>query len=219
LFIELIDLLRCVNAHEDTWLVASFREVTNRFVMEGTLGCPICHAEYPIRNGVADFTLGESIRHCDEEREVAGHRREELATRAGAYLDATQPGATIVLGGLWAFAAQELGDMAQVRVIALNAPSEVRVSERVGLVRAAKRIPLAANSVQGVALDAWFQNRIDEDVVRVVKPGGRIVGPAAFETPQPVTVLAHDENYWVAEKAAEVIALRRAKLSDPPSSP
>jgi len=37
----MIDLLRCINAHEDTWLVASFREVTNRIVTEGTLGCPI----------------------------------------------------------------------------------------------------------------------------------------------------------------------------------
>jgi hypothetical protein len=27
-------------------------------------------------------------------------------------------------------------------------------------------------------------------------------------------VLAHDENYWVAEKAAEVIALRRGKASE-----
>ncbi|MFL5501385.1 MAG: hypothetical protein ACJ79Q_09145 [Gemmatimonadaceae bacterium] len=214
MFIELIDLLRCVNEHEDTWLVASFSEITNRFVMEGTLGCPICHAEYPIRNGVADFTAGEPIRECDDERGAAGHKREELATRAGAYLDATQPGATIVLGGLWAYAAQELAAMADLRVIALNAPGEVKVSERVGLVRAAKRIPLAANSVQGVAFDAWFEKSISGDAVRVVRPGGRIVGPTAFETPQQTAVLAHDDNYWVAERPAEVIALRRAKLSE-----
>src|SRR5213075_1001294 len=107
---------------------------------------------------------------------------------AGAYLDATQPGATMVLGGLWAFAAQELGKMAEVRVIAVNAPAEVKVSERVGLVRAAKRLPLAAQSVQGVALDAWFANPISADAVRVLKPGGRIVGPTVFETPQQAAV-------------------------------
>ncbi|HXQ77196.1 MAG TPA: hypothetical protein VN797_03260 [Gemmatimonadaceae bacterium] len=214
MFIELIDLLRCVNEHDDTWLVASFTQITNRFVMEGTLGCPICSAEYPIRDGIADFTLGESIPACEDERAAAEHGREELATRAGAYLDATQPGATIVLGGLWAYAAQQLGEIAEVKVIALNAPSEVTVSERVGLVRAAKRIPLAANSVHGAALDAWFQRPIVADAARVVRPGGRIVGAADFDRPQSAAVLAHDENYWVAEKAAEVIALRRGKASE-----
>src|SRR2546430_12044415 len=55
----MIDLLRCVNEHEDTWLVASFRQITNRMVIEGTLGCPICSAEYEIVNGVPDFARGE----------------------------------------------------------------------------------------------------------------------------------------------------------------
>jgi hypothetical protein len=212
-FIEMIDLLRCVNAHEDTWLVASFREVTNRFVIEGTLGARCCSAEYEIRNGVADFTVGESIPSQDDERATASHRREELATRAGAYLDATQPGATIVLGGIWAYAAQELAEMAEVRVLALNAPNEVKESERTGLIRIGTRIPLAASSVQGVALDDWFPEPIVDEALRVVKPGGRLVGPAAFSAPSQSAVLAHDENYWVAEKPAEVIALRRAKLS------
>jgi len=212
-YIETIDLLRCVNAHEDTWLVASFREIANRFVIEGTLGCPICSAEYEIRGGVADFTLGESIPSCDEARAAVGHQREQLATRAGAYLDATQPGATILLGGLWSYAAQELAEMADVRVIGLNAPSEVQESEKVGLIRVGERIPLAANSVQGIALDAWFPEAMVEEALRVVKPGGRLVGPVAFGAPSQSAVLAHDENYWVAEKPAEVVALRRAKLS------
>jgi len=212
-YIETIDLLRCVNAHDDTWLVASFREVANRFVIDGTLGCPNCSAEYEIRNGVADFTLGESIHFREEERAAASHQREQLATRAGAFLDATQPGATIVLGGLWAYAAEDLAAMADVRVIALNAPEGVKESERVSLVQVAGRIPLATNTVHGVALDAWFPSSMADEAFRVVRPGGRIVGPAAFRAPDQAAVLAHDENYWVAEKPAEVIALRRAKLS------
>jgi len=213
-FIEMIDLLRCVNAHDDTWLVASFSEITNRIVIAGTLGCPVCSAEYPIQNGVADFTLGESSPSFEEERASAGHRREELATRAGAYLDATQPGATIVLGGLWAYAAQELAEMAEVRVLAINPPSGLKESERVGLIRAGTGIPLASGSVQGVALDAWFPNSIADEAVRIVKPGGRLVGSVALEAPAQVSVLAHDEHYWVAERPAEVIALRRARLSE-----
>ncbi len=206
----MIDLLRCVNAHEDTWLVASFREITNRIVVEGTLGCPVCSAEYEITNGVVDFTCGESIEECDAARAAASHRREELATRAGAYLDVTQPATTIVLGGLWAYAAQELADMADVRVIALNPPSEVRESERVGLVRVAGSIPLAANSAHGVALDAWLRLATVDEAVRVTKPAGRIVSPVSFTAPTDVVVLAHDEHYWVAEKTPEMIPLRRS---------
>ncbi|HJQ11655.1 MAG TPA: hypothetical protein VJ840_11560 [Gemmatimonadaceae bacterium] len=209
MFIELIDLLRCVNTHEETWLVASFREITNRIVLYGTLGCPVCSAEYQIRNGVVDFTRGESVPGVEAERAAASHSREELATRAGAYLDATQPGTTIVLGGLWAYAAQQLAEMADVRVLALNAPGEVEESERVGLLHIADAIPLAANSAHGVALDSWFGAKAIEEALRVVRPAGRIVGPASLTAPDGAAVLAHDEHYWVAEKTPEMVPLRR----------
>ena len=206
----MIDLLRCINPHEETWLVASFSEISNRIVTEGTLGCPVCSAEYAIKNGIVDFTFGEDIADCDAERAAATHRREELATRAGAYLDVTQPGTTIVLGGLWAYAAQELAEMADARVIAVDAPRGVRESERVGIVRTAREIPLAPNSVHGVALDSWFNRTVVADALRVTKPGGRIVGSTALSAPDAAVVLAHDDHYWVAEKTPDMIPLRRS---------
>lgn len=210
MFIELIDLLRCINAHEDTWLVASFNTVANRFVLDASLGCPSCSAQYVVREGVGDFSAGAELESCEAERAAASHRREELATRAGAYLDATEPGATIVLGGVWAYAAQELSEMADVRVLALNAPAEVKESPTVGLLRVGSKIPLAPGSVFGVALDAWFPTNILESAVRAVRPGGRIVGPAAIAPPPELAVLAHDDNYWVALKAPEVVTISRA---------
>jgi hypothetical protein len=209
-FIELIDLLRCTKPHDETWLVAAFNTVSNRFVVEGRLGCPTCSAEYWIRDGVGDFSGGVSLPACDSERAASGHSREELATRAGAYLNAIEAGATVVLGGLWAYAAHELSEMSDVRVLALNAPSDVKESERVGLLRVASEIPLAKGSVLGVALDAWFPEDIAESAGRVVHPGGRVVGPAGSAVPSGFTVLAHDDKYWVAEKPPEVIPIRRA---------
>ncbi len=209
MFIELLDLLRCVRPHDDTWLVASFNKVSHRFVEDARLGCPSCSAEYRIRGGVADFSQETILPECEDERKAASHRREELATRAGAYLEATEPGATIVLGGLWAYAAQELSEMAELRVIAINAPSEVKESETVGLVRVGSEIPLAAGSVLGVAVDAWFPTKIIESALRVVRPGGRIVGPAASKAPSELSILAHDDRYWVAQKAPEVVTISR----------
>ncbi len=210
MFIELIDLLRCINAHEDTWLVASFQTVSNRFVLEASLGCPSCSAQYLIHDGIADFSAGVAVPSCEAERAAASHNREEHATRAGAYLEATEPGATIVLGGVWAYAAQELSEMAEVRVLALNAPSEVKESQTVGLLRVGTEIPVAPGSVFGVALDAWFPAKLVASAVRAVRPGGRIVGPVTIPAPAELAVLAHDDNYWVAQKAPEVVKLSRA---------
>ena len=86
MFIELIDQLRCINEHPDTWLVASFQTVSNRFVLEGSLGCPSCSAQYPIHEGIADFSAGLALQSCEAERAAASHNREEHATRAGAFL-------------------------------------------------------------------------------------------------------------------------------------
>src|SRR5690242_21064587 len=55
MFIELVDALRCPVPHEESWLVASATRMEARHIVDGLLGCPVCHAEYPIRNGVADF--------------------------------------------------------------------------------------------------------------------------------------------------------------------
>src|SRR5262245_47598274 len=54
-FIPLVDSLRCIAGHEDTWLVASIERSEERDIRHGFLGCPICFAEYPIRDGIAYF--------------------------------------------------------------------------------------------------------------------------------------------------------------------
>lgn len=210
MFIELIDQLRCINEHEDTWLVAAFETVSNRFVLEASLGCPSCSAQYPIHEGIADFSAGVDLPSCAAERAAASHNREEHATRAGAYLEATEPGATILLGGVWAYAAEELSQIAEVRVLALNAPAEVKESQSVGLLRVASEIPVAPGSVLGVALDAWFPVKLLASAVKAVRPGGRVVGPVSIPAPPELAVLAHDDNYWVAQKAPEVVKLSRA---------
>lgn len=100
--------------------------------------------------------------------------------------------------------------MAAVRVLALNAPDEVKESQTVGLLHVGSEIPVAAGSLLGVALDAWFAAKIVASAVRAVRPGGRIVGPVVIPAPPELSVLAHDDRYWVAQKAPQVVPLRRA---------
>jgi len=212
-FIEMLDLLRCINSHEDTWLVASLKAISNRIVLDGTLGCPVCHAEYPIRGGVADFRQGEGARPLPEHVPLS-FSREELAIRMGAFLNATEPGATLVLGGSWAEAAQEVSVMTETRVLALNPGSAVEESETVGLLRVSREIPLAAASVLGVALDETFPPEILPSAIKVVRPGGRIVGPKSITPPSDLAILARDERLWVGAKAEEMIPLRRGSTPE-----
>jgi len=211
MFIELLDLLRCINVHEETWLVASLKAISNRFVLDGTLGCPVCHAEYRIKKGIADFTETRELAHESPEPSGPSGNREEVATRVGAFLNATEPGATLVLGGSWAQAAQELSVMTETRILALNPSNRVEESETVGLLRVSHEIPLAPGSVLGVAIDASFPPGIISSALKVVRTGGRIVGPASIDIPSDLSVLARDENYWVAEKPAELVSLRRSR--------
>lgn len=101
--------------------------------------------------------------------------------------------------------------MTEARVFALNPARHVEESETVGLLEVNREIPLAASSVQGVAVDSSFPREILASAVKVVRPGGRIVGPAGMEPPEGLTLLARDPSYWVAEKAMEMISLRRSK--------
>ena len=210
----MLDLLRCVNPHEDTWLVASLKAISNRFVLDGTLGCPVCHAQYAIRNGVADFRQSGDAGHTLPEHFPLSFSRDELAVRMGAFLNATEPGATLVLGGSWAEAAQEVSVMTETRVLAVNPGRAVEESETVGLLRVSRDLPLAPGSVLGVAVDETISPEMISSALRALRPGGRLVGPMSIDPPLDLTVLARDERHWVAERAMEMVSLRRAGTTE-----
>ena len=210
MFIEMLDLLRCINPHEDTWLVASLRALSNRFVLDGTLGCPVCHAEYQIRKGIADFRQSADTVQQPAVSLPKLEHRDDLATRIGAFLNATEAGGTLVLGGSWGEAAHEVSVLTGSRVLVLNYTRGMEESETVGLLRVSHEIPLAPASALGVAIDETLPPEILPSVVKVVRPGGRIVGSVAVSAPADIPILARDDRYWVAEKPLETVPLRRA---------
>ncbi|MGH7617800.1 MAG: hypothetical protein ACREPM_11270, partial [Gemmatimonadaceae bacterium] len=89
MFTPLVDTLRCPNAHDETWLVASIERAEERDIREGTLGCPVCLAEYPIRDGI--------VRFADVTLPALEAPREDDAVRLAAALDLTEPRMTAVL--------------------------------------------------------------------------------------------------------------------------
>ncbi|MGB7211251.1 MAG: hypothetical protein WBC97_01370, partial [Gemmatimonadales bacterium] len=55
MFIELTDHLRCPVDHDESYLVLLPDVTDGRSVRTGTLGCPVCQAEYRIEDGVVRF--------------------------------------------------------------------------------------------------------------------------------------------------------------------
>jgi uncharacterized protein YbaR (Trm112 family) len=213
MFVELVDLLRCPHQHEDSWLVAAADATAERHIVHGSLGCPVCHAEFPVRDGVVHFD-GECViadaplPHLDD-----GERAAE-AMRLAALLDLSSAGGTVLLGGAWQGSAEAVLALADVRVLLLDPPRVPQLREEISAVRGAP-MPVAAAAVRGAALD---ERTADPERVaaaaRALKPGGRLVAPVAAPLPDGVTELARDGRHWVAEKAAgppELVPLGRPR--------
>jgi hypothetical protein len=203
LFIETIDLLRCPREHEETWLVAAFTKMNGRFVVEGSLGCPICEATYIISNGIADFTIKSSSRATMSSNESIDP---EQAIRLAAFLNLVRPGSTVVLEGDRAIYAPAIASMTQSRVIALNPSHDVAETEQISTIHTGDRIPLGTSTVDGVAA---MSAMIIADAARVLKPGSRLVAPASLPLHPALTELARDDTSVVAEAAGPLIRLSR----------
>lgn len=202
MFIETIDLLRCPNPHEETWLVASFRKMDGRFIREGTLGCPVCDATFLIEDGIADFRLTPG----ENPIAVPAAPDDEEAMRLAAYLNLVRQGSIVVLERDDARHAPAVANLTQSRVIALNPSTRIDDTELTSTVLCDDGIPLAASSVDGVAAS---MARTVHDAARVLRPSGRLVAPAESALPPGIAVLARDEKRIVAEARGPLVQLSR----------
>jgi uncharacterized protein YbaR (Trm112 family) len=201
LHIEMIDLLRCPREHEETWLVAAFKKMDGRFVVEGTLGCPICRASYDITDGAARF--GGEVSDA-----FAPNVSAESVMRTAALLNMMQPGSVAVLCGTEANAAEDLSELTQSRVIALNPASKIEDTESVATIVTLDRIPLGSSSIDGIAIGDCHS--LIGDSARVLKAGARIVAAATIDFPPGFREIARDDLSVVAESVGPLVGLKRS---------
>jgi uncharacterized protein YbaR (Trm112 family) len=199
-FIDLVDDLRCPRPHEETWLVASTDRTEGRDIVQGTLGCPICRAEYPIRDGVvwfADAPAAGPATPADSDT-AAGP---DLAMRLAAFLDLSDAQGFALLAGSWGSLAPLLRGVVSTHLVVLNPAAPVPAGAGVSVLNVAHYIPFAAATCRGVALDdAHAGPAYLRDAVHVLRPRGRLVAPASTPTPSGATELARDEHLWIAER-------------------
>ena len=188
-------------------MVAAFNKMNGRFVMEGKLGCPICHANYPIHDGIPDLRTDPFFVALVD----APPRRvdPEEVERLAAFLNLTREGATVLLTGNHADAARGVAELTMSRTFALR-PHPVfahQDSELTATLLADTRLPFATSSMDGVAVDDDKFSMAE--VSRVLKPGGRLVAPSTTELAGNIRELARDESYVVAEAVGPLLNLRR----------
>ncbi|HEY9426857.1 MAG TPA: hypothetical protein VIR34_06870 [Gemmatimonadaceae bacterium] len=220
MFIELVGSLRCVHAHQLSWLVASAYRMDERDIVSGELGCHICGARYPVEDGVADFReLGSESASSPERAPGAppnpdlaalpyGADPAELALRAAALLEITSPGGVVVLAGQWSAAAELLssGEVAErVHVLALDPVADLRSGNGISIALTGRRAPLRPATVRGMALDA---SHSDPDYVasaaESLRPGARLLAPLSAPLPPGLAELTRDDRFLLASKGREV---------------
>jgi hypothetical protein len=195
-FVPLVDILRCTRAHADTWLVASIDRADGRYIVDGTLGCPTCLAEYPIRSRIAFFSTV---------RPYAVHVQpnETSAVRVAAALDLTDARMTAVLHGSWGVHAQLIVGVSPSQLLLLNPPDEVVMTDGVSAI-VSDVAPLAAGSVSAAAIDKPITPTLLASLRRSLRHGGRLLGPLAVALPDGFTELARDAEVWVARLDATI---------------
>lgn len=193
--IELIDRLRCPAVHEDSWLVAAATRTVDRRIVEGTLGCPVCGAEYAIRAGAVWFGGADAPAVAS----MAGAGA-DAPIRLAAMLGLDERGGVYVLDGSWGALLSGLAiafpDAHFVLLATRDAAGAGAVLRGTG-----EGIPLAAGSARGVALER-ASSALAQAATAALAPKGRLVAPAVSGVPAAFTVLARDNAWWVGERAS-----------------
>jgi len=196
MLLALTDHLRCTESHAETWLVARADRAAHGLMIEGVLGCPVCHTERMVRGGVVFWADG-GVR-----ANPAAGPDPETSIRLAALLGVTDARAPFVLCGAHGVHSAAIGGMADLTLVLLDPPDDTGAGLAT-VIRGAPRVPLGERSVQGIALDASHAaaDRIDA-AVAVLVHGGRMIADAGVPVPAGIKELARDAAQWVGERVA-----------------
>jgi len=205
--IELTEMLRCPETHEEAFLVMSTGEMVGRMVRSGILGCPVCRKEYPIVKGVVNFSArgpGEGLPPRQKYAVASGDPpRSPDAQTLQALLDLSGPGGYVVLVGSAARHAVGLAAlMGGIHLIGVNAPADVEELPVLSLLACETMIPLRRAMARAVvvgperASPPWLI-----EALRVLLPGRRLViEDELASAPAGLKQLAVGQGLWVGER-------------------
>lgn len=197
MFIELTEFLKCPTAHENTYCVLSSEEMVGRHVVSGTVGCPVCHNEYSIREGV--LFLSE-----DETSASGGDVSAIDASGVLALLALQSPGGYVVLIGSASLLAPQLIEMMEaVHFVGVNSPEPESVSPSLSSITQSRVLPLRNSFCRGVVIGSEHcQPHWLEESARILLSGQRLVALAELDGVDGLETLAVGGGMWVGRKVS-----------------
>lgn len=175
--------------------VSTFR---GRHIATGSLGCPICRAEYPVADGAADFTVAGHATAASPSMATAPVADDDVM-RARALLDLSEAGGVIAALGNAATLAAALEDSAECTVLQVN-PSGVALGPGVSTLWVDDRLPVAPDVLRGALVGEDVSPGLLASLVAAIRPKGRLVAPVGLRLPEGVSELARDDRQWVASR-------------------
>ena len=199
--IELTEMLRCPESHEEALLVMSTGEMLGRMVRTGILGCPVCRREYPIIKGVVHFS--GNVKPEAGNDASPSHAFPVDPQTLQALLDLSGPGGYVVLVGSAARHAVGLAElMGGIHFVGVNPPPDAEELPVLSLLRCDTLIPLRPAMARSVVVGSdcatapWLA-----EARRVLLRGRRLViEDEQASVPEGVTKLASGHGLWVGEK-------------------
>lgn len=192
MFIELTDHLRCPADHEASFLVLLPTAMDGRLVRRGLLGCPVCHRETPVEDGIADF--GDA---------PPAPRATTLPPDAAyALLGLDGPGGYLALvGGAGSLAPELAALLPGVRFVLVNPPPDTVPSDSASVLRAG-RLPIKSAAMRGAVITAdhasdpsWLAATHD-----CVLPGLRVLVEGDPVEREGIRVLAAAGGWYVGKR-------------------
>ena len=207
MLLTLADVFRCPADHEETSLVLSVEAWRGQRVDRGLLGCPFCHARYPITDGVIDFRADRSTVPTSAPEPAPP----EEAERVQALLNLSEPGGVILLAGRYAAVATTLAE--HVDTLCLVEGFHGREETCVGVLLG-ERVPVATGALRAAGgEDGLRTTHFLSELARTVQADGRVLWTGALPPPDNVELLAQGDGEWVGrvKEAPAVISLQRLR--------
>jgi uncharacterized protein YbaR (Trm112 family) len=213
LHLDLVDVLRCPGDHDQGHVVVLPETVRGRMMISGTIGCPVCRAEYRVDEGVLDMALSNPWQ--DPVQPPDGEADFDFALALAAALDLT-PGRTLaVIVGDWGRHAHQLRALTPVPLALVNPPRGESYAdlEEVSVVRAAS-LPFLAASVPALAVAPGSEGNAAGDVLtRVSRPRARLAMPPSSKLPDGFRELARDDRLVVGERVPDPLVVTLGRRS------
>ena len=183
MFVELLDKLRCPHDHEDNPLVVTTSVTHERYIVEGTLGCSVCLAEYRVHKGVMDMEGDFPVFSLTQDA-----FSEEKTMRAAALLGLDERGGLYLVDLMGQFSVSSYLDMSPdsqfvaMSVMSRNQHAMMSICGRPNV------LPFATGCMRGIAFDWDVSDSLLQSAVKTLAPGGRLGRAGAHPVPKGVDV-------------------------------